>query len=304
MMGSRHLRSGVLLAVAAYPVPVLATGQWPDPVLWGAGCVAGALLPDFDLSVSHAARTWGPFTRVAAAVVGRLAGGHRESTHDIVLAPLAVGGVLAALVAGASALAAVGQWAWLVGLVLLALPFGIALRLGSRELRVLRRFRSGPVNFAGSVGAAWWLLHVSEWWWFPVAVAAGVVVHVLGDSVTNEGAPVSAVWVLGERLVGRRVARPWRQREWGLRCCRVGSPAEAAMGPVMVSAAWAIGVAYCVLAFRAGVIDIPALSGPAVSAPSVPGLPEFATGDVVDDVGRVLERALGAVEDAARGAGG
>ena len=76
------------------------------------------------------------------------------------------------------------------------------------------------------------------------------------------------------------------------------------MGPVMVSAAWAIGVAYCVLAFRAGVIEIPALAGPAVSAPSVPGLPEFATGDVVDAVGRVLERALGVVEDAARGAGG
>ena len=76
------------------------------------------------------------------------------------------------------------------------------------------------------------------------------------------------------------------------------------MGPVMVSAAWAFGVADCVLAFRAGVIEIPALTGPAIDAPNVPGLPEFATGDAVDAVARVIERALGVVEDAARGAGG
>ena len=84
MMGSRHAASGLLLAAATLPV---ASQVGADPVLWAAVAIGGAMLPDLDTSGAHAARVWGVPTRLLGGAIGAAAGGHREATHDVVLAP-------------------------------------------------------------------------------------------------------------------------------------------------------------------------------------------------------------------------
>jgi membrane-bound metal-dependent hydrolase YbcI (DUF457 family) len=78
-MGRTHALSGAAIFTAgAWALP-LGTGQ----VLLGAVvCAGAAVLPDIDHHGSHAARTFGPFTRGFAWVVGKVAGGHRNGTHS------------------------------------------------------------------------------------------------------------------------------------------------------------------------------------------------------------------------------
>ena len=276
MMGARHARSGVLGAVATGPL--LLTVGTPTPAtvgLWVAGWVAGSVAPDFDTGGSHPARVWGEGTRVAAAVVGRLAGGHRESTHDIVRAPLAVGGVLAGLLVGASWLASVSPWLGVAAWVLVALPFGFALRMAG-ETRRFRVFRSPLPNLLASLACSAVTLSDPGRLWFAVAVAAGIVFHILGDSVTNEGAPVSLVWVWGERLLrvgNERTRKDWRTRQWGLRAWKVGSPFEAAMGPVMVGLTFVFLALWVFLGWRAGLST--GVGGPVLTGPPIPGAPDI-----------------------------
>ncbi|MEO5874709.1 MAG: metal-dependent hydrolase [Streptosporangiaceae bacterium] len=80
-MGRTHALSGAAIftaAAAALPLS-LPTGQ----VMLGAVvCAGAAVLPDIDHHGSHVARTFGPFTRGFAWVVGKVAGGHRNGTHS------------------------------------------------------------------------------------------------------------------------------------------------------------------------------------------------------------------------------
>ena len=311
MMGARHARSGVLGAVATGPL--LLTVGTPTPAtvgLWVAGWVAGSVAPDFDTGGSHPARVWGEGTRVVAAVVGRLAGGHRESTHDIVRAPLAVGGVLAGLLVGASWLASVSPWLGVAAWVLVALPFGFALRIAG-ETRRFRVFRGALPNLLGSLACSAVALSDPCRVWFAVAVAAGIVFHILGDSITNEGAPVSRVWVWGERLLrvdNAKTRKDWRSRQWGLRLWPVGSVEEEAMGPLMVGAAWVFGVGYAALSIKYGwPFDLPApvsLVMPGGGVPSlpvdVPGVPDVGFPDLRGWADDVTVRLWDAAADVAR----
>lgn len=212
MMGSRHGASGVFGAALSLP---LAVSWGVNPAVWTAAWVGAALLPDMDSGGSHAARVWGWPTRALGSVLGKVAGGHRESTHDIVVAPLAAAAITGA--AAGVALFAGASWAagWRAGLVLiLGLLFGICGRvILAKKWRQLRPLRHPLVNAPVALGAAWWVTGGGPTWWLPLVVAAGIVLHVLCDSVTIEGAPLPLAWIWDKQA---------RSVQWGLRWFRTG----------------------------------------------------------------------------------
>jgi len=143
------------------------------------------------------------------ALIGEAAGGHRARTHDIIAAPAAV---------------CVAGWALLVwrplAVVAVAYILGLALRMAAPY--TWRPLRWPIANAAISLAAAWALLS-GEWplWWGPPVIAAAVALHVVADSLTNEGAPVP---------LGRR-------GDWGLRILTCGRGIEPALGVAFASAA-------------------------------------------------------------------
>ncbi len=236
-MGPTHAASGLAAGAAVLPwAPVTGiAGQ----VAWVAAWGGFALLPDLDqgglhwrramprLTGSTVARMWGPLTTTAAALVGFLARGHRQGTHDVVLAP-----IVFSLLAVAASLHPVGA------VVVLALAIGLA-------LQALRVVVPGSLtatvvgNLVVSFGAAWWLTSsgVLAYGWLPWAVAGGVVVHVVGDALTVGGVPVPLTWMDG------------RSRRVSLRLFRTGAPVER----------WLVGLlsatALVCLALATGLVD-------------------------------------------------
>jgi membrane-bound metal-dependent hydrolase YbcI (DUF457 family) len=180
-MGPAHAASG--LAAGALTLP-LATHFGVDTAVhqvawvlaWG-GC---AYLPDLDQHGSTAGSMWGAPTRVLSRAIGFLAVRHRGGTHDLVVAPITFGGV--------AALASLSPWP---ALVVLALAIGLALRAAGGAVG-WDGAKSAVLNVLASFGLAWWLTTSGNGviGWLPVAVAGGVVVHILGDALTTDGVPV------------------------------------------------------------------------------------------------------------------
>lgn len=131
---------------------------------------------------------WGPITDVASGIVEAIAGGHREGTHDLILAPVAV----LALFSGLAWLA--GVWAQLL---LIAMAIGLMLK----GLSLLDLGRVGAVsNLMLSWGGAWWIVdsgHAAGLRSIAVAAAAGVIAHALGDLATRDGVPVPLARLVG-----------------------------------------------------------------------------------------------------------
>ncbi|GAB7193100.1 metal-dependent hydrolase [Kineococcus sp. NUM-3379] len=213
MLGSSHATTGLAAGAALLPLaPVAGTAE---QLAWVAAWGGFALLPDLDqggidwrrglprLTGSTVATMWGPVTTSLSGAVSRLARGHRQGTHDVLLAPLVFGGI--------TALAALWQW---TAIAALALALGMALR--ACHAVIPGRVETTVVgNAVLSWGLAWWLTtrELGEVTWLPWAVAGGVVVHILGDLLTRGGVPVPLSW-LGRR---RRVS---------LNLFRTGSPVE------------------------------------------------------------------------------
>lgn len=199
-MGYNHVSCGLVAGIATLPVaPVSGPAA---QTAWVVALGGASLLPDLDTTGSSAARMWGPPTRLLGGLVGQAAGGHRQGTHDLLLAPLGAG--LLVLLASLHPLT--------LGVVL-ALTIGLALR----GLSLAGVGRLGTVgNLTASVAASWWLTTRSDQDLHALAlvVAAGVLVHILGDLPTREGLPVPIAWLFGSR---RRI---------GLDLFRVNSPLE------------------------------------------------------------------------------
>ncbi|MFC7327088.1 metal-dependent hydrolase [Marinactinospora rubrisoli] len=213
MMGSSHAASGALAGAgaAALLAPAVSDGGLFDlaaGVLVGAGA---ALLPDLDHPQSTATRSQGPLTRLAHAGVARASravflrtrtgadlgghdrdGVHRHLSHTPLVA-LAVG----------AAVAVSGLW-WPLLAAVLWFTVSLGLRglgqcLGRGETR--RTLRSWPAVSALAAGTAALLVWGGVSAPFTgVLVAAGMVVHVLGDALTRAGVPL--LWPVVHR--GRR----------------------------------------------------------------------------------------------------
>lgn len=185
MMGYNHVSCGLVASLATLPVAPV-TGPAAQAA-WVIALGGASLLPDLDTTGSTAARMWGPPTRILAAGVGAVARGHRQGTHDLVLAPIVAG--LAVLAAALHSVT--------LGMVL-ALTTGLALR----GLTLAGAGRVGAAtNLAISIVTAWWLIThgAQNLRALALVVAGGVLVHILGDLPTREGVPIPIAWLFGVR---------------------------------------------------------------------------------------------------------
>ncbi|PWJ46485.1 LexA-binding, inner membrane-associated putative hydrolase [Quadrisphaera granulorum] len=200
MLGHSHAMSGLAAGAATLPWAGQAGVTGPvEQLAWVAAWGGFAMLPDLDQGGIHwrgvmpsatgstVARMWGPVTTTLASVVGKIAGGHRQGTHDLLLAPVIFG--LLTVLATHHPIASMVVIALGIGLALQALHVVIP---GKVEQTVIG-------NVVISALGAWWVTgtasHTLEW--LPWAVAGGVVVHILGDWLTVGGVPVPLTWVGG-----------------------------------------------------------------------------------------------------------
>lgn len=197
MMGRTHAATGLLAGLLLGPA--LGLDRLAEVGPFAVTCAGYALLPDLDHPSSTVTRTLGPVTGIASAGLRRcsaalyratkgrrdepVAGTHRHASHTLIFA------ALIGLLCWAST-AAWGVWAvtaWLAFGLLLAydrlgklvlLPFGVAAATWIPQV-------DGPAGFGAAALAA---LTASAGW-LGIAVAAGCVVHCLGDALTESGCP-------------------------------------------------------------------------------------------------------------------
>ena len=221
MMGRSHALSGWCAGLAVAPLVGLTSVA--EVVPFAAATAGYALLPDLDHPGASASRLLGPVTRLVSGAVRAFSGvlynltkgprdeestgKHRHATHTVAAAVLL--GVLA------GSLGDRGKWAVLAvavtGLVLAADALGdwiILAVLAAAGWSVVGTTLPGT-GAADAVQAG--LTQIGSW--IGVAVAIGMFVHCLGDSLTRSGCPW--LWPLpirGETWYELRLPRPLRFR--------------------------------------------------------------------------------------------
>ncbi len=182
MMGYNHATMGMTAGVVTMPEGK----SWAFQIAWVATWTVASLWADFDTEGSNAARTWGVVTQSAAGLVGKLVGGHRWGTHDLLLAPAALYWVIIPLAMHVTW----GRY------MVVALLLGLGLRTFLERGTI-----SDLSNLVLSAGGAWWLVSHNLDQQLPLAgiLAAGVWVHCLGDLPTTEGLPVPVLWIFNRK---------------------------------------------------------------------------------------------------------
>ena len=245
VLGRDHALTGAVSFLALAPILHGALHEFPTaPVPLGIGGVvsaAFALLPDIDEPGSTVSRKLGPLSRAVSKATNKLAGGHRQATHCLLF-------VVAVFF-----------------LVRLAAPHPLAraIVVGCSFLLVFRMLLPKQLRYAGLAGPlVVTLTGLSSWWaftngtasWLPFAASGGVVWHMVGDTITVEGAPW--FWAPFVRPLQRlRLAVPF--------VGHTGSARESTIGSLL-----SLGVLYC----TAASIAIPLLHThfPAVQLPRLP----------------------------------
>jgi membrane-bound metal-dependent hydrolase YbcI (DUF457 family) len=203
-MGKTHARHGVFAGVVMTIVGPPLTLYAPPPITLApvvAMLVIGAaVFPDVDHPEATVAHTFGPVSHTVSKAVHAISsavygitrsrrdqdrdGGHRGLTHT----------ALFAAGAGAGAyflITAFGLWA-AVGILFAFTSFGIRGLAGGWAHRhewlfvtgIAAAFASGAVFLARAQPVE------TVAWWFAVAIGVGCLVHLFGDCVTTQGAPV------------------------------------------------------------------------------------------------------------------
>lgn len=244
-MGRNHCMTGLILGVAL--AGTLGTAPLPVRLLVVPVAGGAALLPDIDKPGSRAARSLGPISWALSVAVAALArsvyhatrtgldserdnGGHRRLTHTV------PGCLLFGVVTG------VAVWVHPVaGAVALALLVGLT----------ACGFKALGFGFTALGSAGSWVVvsHFPGWsWLWPLVVAVGSWVHVLGDTVTRSGTPM--LWPVtraGQRWFTVRTPATFV----------TGGPVEATAVTLAlwVSLVVAVGVVTGVLPVAAGLVS-------------------------------------------------
>lgn len=200
MNGKGHALTAALGWFAA--APRLAEALHDPVARWelaaGGIVAAGAgLAPDLDLKQATAARTFGPAGRAVAAIVGKVAGGHRGLTHKVGF-PLLLG----AGVAWASV-----HWAWAAAVVVFVVAAWAWRALGA-DLNFDCLGCDADALIVGALVGAAAGFYLEPGWWLPAAVALGALVHLAGDKAFGGRSPLRVgghveavvVWVLQATL--------------------------------------------------------------------------------------------------------
>lgn len=197
MMGRSHAWTGAAAGAAILAVPVVDPGLVPGfhlglvPAgLALAVCAGAALLPDIDHPSSTVSRTYGPVTQVFSVIMAAVTGGHRRGTHS-----LAGIGVMA----GMAQVGLVYRHTWYLS-AFLVVPLILALAGLVRLFRI-----PGILDDLAPIPLVLGLVYLTPFdlWYVPPALAAGALVHVLGDMITYQGCPV--LWPFDDTAHGWRV---------------------------------------------------------------------------------------------------
>lgn len=188
MQGTSHIASGVLAWPAVYPLVASITNTpiTMEGVIAGTLITAAAsLLPDIDHPNGTIAHTYGPVSHYTARGVALISGGHRQGTHSL----LFLAGVFAAL--------------WWAPAAAVAIVTGVLAGFLVRGLKLFpkgfaQHYKAIFTTIVAVVVTAILLAFPPSWEWFAFAVAAGVLVHLLGDTITPGGVPY--LWPFGARI--------------------------------------------------------------------------------------------------------
>jgi membrane-bound metal-dependent hydrolase YbcI (DUF457 family) len=223
-MGHTHTLTGMAAWLTAGPVVLGATRgaaglvsvdlPAPTGVSFALGVVAcggAAMLPDIDHEDSTIPRTYWPIGPAVSRLVNIAAGGHREGTHSLLFAGLTGSAAALALISPVAVAVLLGGF---VGLAVAGLATGLFWRQWLHGAAL-------PVTGLASL-AVWRLLdngtlHTGQFWWLPIAVAVGCLIHIAGDWCTRYGVP----WLW-----------PWRRDRFELDLFTTQSPVEK--GPLTV----------------------------------------------------------------------
>jgi membrane-bound metal-dependent hydrolase YbcI (DUF457 family) len=255
VLGVSHATSGAGLGLAVAGFAPLSAGVQPSAgsiLTFAAVCAGAALLPDLDHPSSLATRRFSVASWLAGHLIRPLSGlvydltrarrdtgkgTHRGLTHT----------VLGAVLLGAAVNLASAQWGSpvLVGTLFVCLALAIkgldALVPGPPSLVIAAGLTYGVEQFVPgpTPGTAGWL---------GTAVTLGMVVHGVGDAITESGAPL--LWPL-----------PIRQRRW----YPVGSPRPLRFRTGGKVEAWLVAPALTVLTVVLAALVVPGV-GPALLA--------------------------------------
>jgi membrane-bound metal-dependent hydrolase YbcI (DUF457 family) len=227
-MGRSHALSGWCAGLAV--APLLGLNSLAEVVPFAAATAGYALLPDLDHPGASASRLLGPITglvsratRLTSAVLYAAtkgprdedsSGQHRHASHTVAAALL-----LGALTSGVGT--GGGRWAVLavamVGLVLAADVLGdwlLVVVLGAGLWSVAGPWLAGNTALPGTTVAAAVQDGLDQiGGWIGVAVAVGMFVHCLGDSLTRSGCPwLWPIPIRGETWFEIRLPRGLRFR--------------------------------------------------------------------------------------------
>lgn len=206
MMGKSHAATGAFAGAATTAAYAQLTGTDPTPALMVAGIATGAgaaLLPDLDHPNSTATHSLGPLTRLLCLIlrpISRLTykttgtkyddgeGSHRALTHTALFA-LLIGALVAVAATRWDAVTAAVLWLT-TSLTLRSLVAHMDLNVRQRDITTLLGVSAAA---AAITAALMWLEDVSAPY-LGICLSVGMIVHVLGDMITKERAPL--LWPL------------------------------------------------------------------------------------------------------------
>lgn len=155
----------------------------PAAVIAGALVTAGAaLIPDADHRHATIAHSLPPLSGILCIHIGRMSGGHRQGTHSILgIASF----VVIAWLAGMWTLETATMGTIYPGAGLLAV---LMASFAAKALKIIPdTMRKFPWVVGLAVGAFVTFNAPQEPYWFPLTMALGVSIHILGDILTTGG---------------------------------------------------------------------------------------------------------------------
>jgi len=199
MLGRDHALLGAAGYLAAAPTVYQHFGMHVGPAELAVGaltCSGFALLPDIDEPSSTVSRKLGPISRAVSTFTKTVAGGHRQATHSLAFAALVGAGCWWALSWRPAAAIIVVAATLLVARLIVPLGFG----------------RLFIVSWGLAAAAGWWMWHGQDSRaWLPYVAAAGVLAHLVGDMLTQEGVP--PLWPIPLRVAVPLVGHTSSMRE-------------------------------------------------------------------------------------------
>lgn len=183
MMGHGHATMGAAAWVALVaPAPFGFSVLSLDPVGVAVGAVAtagAALLPDADHHNGTIAHALPPVTTVMTGAIEGISGGHRHATHSLVgAAVFAVG----AYALSFPRIVFQGREVQIGSAVLLLFLATFALK----ALKITHKwFDAWLLSLAVAAALTWYA--PDQYWWLPLSVGVGAVIHLLGDLLTVQG---------------------------------------------------------------------------------------------------------------------